>query len=208
MESTLAPIFLQESVDDVRHREETALEELLALRQRRVVLFGSGNLGRQAVGALRGIGIEPLSFSDNNQERWGTQIDGLYVLSPLDAAALYGKNSVFLVTIWNAFHWFRETAQQLSNYGCDQVAPYVSLHWRFPLTFLPCLLNDLPHKLYRDRDAVLRAAELWADLESRNIYEANIRLRALGDLDGIPGRPIENTYLRATCKILKHVRRI
>jgi FkbM family methyltransferase len=185
---------LREPLEAVIHRARHQLENLLLTRDNRVVLFGAGNLGRQAASALRGIGIKPLSFTDNNRDRWGTQIDGLGVLSPHDAAALYGKDSVFLVTIWNAFHWFRETAQQLSSYGCDKVAPYVLLHWRFPETFLPCLLNDLPHKLYQDWDAVLKSAELWSDLESRQIYEANIRLRALGEMDGLPGRPVENTY--------------
>ncbi|MGA8669988.1 MAG: FkbM family methyltransferase [Terracidiphilus sp.] len=167
---------------------------MLHTRDNRVVLLGSGNLGRRAARALQEIGIRPLAYSDNNQERWGTQIDGIDVLSPAEAAAVYGRDSTFLVTIWNAFHWFRETAQQLSDYGCDLIAPYVLLHWRFPEIFLPCLLNDLPHKLYEDRGPVLAAADLWVDTESRSLYDANIRLRALGDLYGLPGRPEENTY--------------
>jgi FkbM family methyltransferase len=55
-------------------------------------------------------------------------------------------------------------------------------------------LNDLPHKLYRESDLVLAAQALWADRESRAIYDANIRFRALGNLDNLPGRPVENTY--------------
>ena len=185
---------LQEPIDSVKYRERYALEEMLRSRNSRVVLFGSGNLGRRAAQALRGIGIEPLAFSDNNKDRWGTRIDGLEVLSPTEAARCYGNDSTFLVTIWNEFHWFRETALQLKSYGCGQVAPYVALHWRFPEMFLPCLLNDLPHKLYRESDLVLATQALWADRESRAIYDANIRFRALGNLDNLPGRPVENTY--------------
>jgi FkbM family methyltransferase len=185
---------LQEPLESVMRRERCALDDLLHSRDNRVVLFGSGNLGTRAAAALRSIAIEPLAFSDNNQARWGTQVEGLEVLPPVEAAAKFGRDSTFLVTIWNAFHWFNETAQQLDDAGCDQVAPYVLLHWRFPETFLPCLLNDLPHNLYRDRDLVLAAANLWADRESRSIYEANMQLRALGVLDNLPGRPIENTY--------------
>jgi FkbM family methyltransferase len=185
---------LQEPLDSVIHRERYALEDILSARNNRVVLFGSGNLGRQAVGALQGIGITPLAFSDNNQQRWGTTIEGVNVLSPADAAAMYGKDSIFLVTIFNEFHWFRETAEQLHSYGCDAVAPYMLLHWRFPELFLPCLLNDLPSKLYMERDSVLAAADLWADASSRAIYDANIRLRALGNVDEIFVRPAENTY--------------
>lgn len=186
---------LSEPLESVTHRERFALEELLLKRNNRVVLFGAGNLGRNAAAALRTIGIAPLAFSDNNKSRWGTQIENLDVLPPIDAAQQYGKDSVFLVTIWNEFHWFQETAEQLASYGCDEVAPYVFLHWRFPEIFLPCLLNDLPHKLYAERDQILAAAELLAEEESRAIFDANIRLRSHGEFDGIPGRPAENTYL-------------
>lgn len=185
---------LREPIDSVMQREQCALEQLLRSRENRVVLFGSGNLGRRAASSLTGIGIRPLAFADNNRDRWGTQIQSLDVLSPDEAAKLYGKNSVFLVTIWNAAHWFQETAEQLIALGCDNVAPYVYLHWRFPEIFLPCLLNDSPHKLYRDRDSVLAGAALWDDDESRTIYDANIRFRALGDMDRLSGRPVENTY--------------
>ena len=186
---------LQEPVQSVIRRERDTLEELLRSRSNRVVLFGSGNLGRKAVGALQEIGVTPLAFSDNNQKRWGTALENTPILPPKEAAALYGSNAVFLVTIWNEFHWFCETKQQLTGYGCDSVIPYSFLHWRFPDTFLPCLLNDLPNKLYRERDLILKAADIWADPASRDLFEANIRLRALGEFDGIPGRSVENTYL-------------
>ena len=64
---------LQEPIDAVRHRERNALDDLLRTRNNRVVLFGCGNLGQQAAMALRGIGIDPLAFSDNNKARWGSQ---------------------------------------------------------------------------------------------------------------------------------------
>ena len=90
MDSTLAPIFLHESVDDVRRREQTALEELLALRQRRVVLVGAGTLGKRAHSLLGEIGCQVLAFTDNNAAIWGTRIDDTPVLPPAQAASLYG----------------------------------------------------------------------------------------------------------------------
>jgi FkbM family methyltransferase len=186
---------LQEPVESVKHRERHALETLLASRNNRVVLFGTGNLGKRAVGLLQEIGIEPLAFADNNQSLWGTVIQGLKVLSPAEAAQLYGSDATFLITIWNEFHWFRETKNQLYSLGCSQLAPYTYFYWRFPDQFLPFLLNELPHHLYEDRERVLAAETIWADIESSDIYRANIHLRALGDPSGVPGRPQENTYL-------------
>ncbi len=118
MPDSLAKLF-EEPLDSVMHRERHALEGLLRSRNNRVVLYGAGNLGRQAASALREIDIKPLAFSDNNCERWGTQVCELDVLEPKEAAALYGDNSTFLITIWNEFHWFQETATQLSAYEGD-----------------------------------------------------------------------------------------
>jgi len=185
---------LQETPGAVLHREQSALEETLRNFQNRVVLFGAGGLGQRAAKALESIGVRPLAFSDNNQQRWGKEIDSILVLPPTEAARLYGGDAAFLLTIWNPFHWFSETSRQLQEYGCKQIVPYPPLFWRFPQLFLPFLFNDLPHKLYLERNQILAAESIWADQQSRSIYEANIRLRALGNLDSLPGRPIENTY--------------
>jgi len=100
---------IDEPIESVRRREQNALEDLLRTRNNRVVLFGCGNLGRQAAMVVRSIGIAPLAFSDNNQARWGTQIDEIEVLPPIKAVESYGTSATFLVTIWNEFHWFQET---------------------------------------------------------------------------------------------------
>jgi FkbM family methyltransferase len=186
---------LQEPIPSVLERERTALDRLLLKSNGRVVLFGSGSLGQRAAQALRTIGVSPLAFSDNNRQRWHTEVEGLTILPPEEAAHRYGRDALFLVTIWNEFHWFSETDQQLRSYGCGNVSPYPPLHWRFPETFLPCLLNDLPSKVIQDRDLVLRAGKLWNDELSQAIFEANVRLRLKGEFADIPGRPIENTYL-------------
>jgi len=43
---------LDEPIESVRRREQNALPDLLRARNNRVVLFGCGNLGRQAARAL------------------------------------------------------------------------------------------------------------------------------------------------------------
>src|SRR5260370_41077105 len=106
---------LNEAVPSVVQRERGALESLLEEQNNRVVLFGAGSLGTRTLRELRGIGIEPLAFSDNNRERWGSIIEGCPVLSPVDAAAKYGADTLFIISIWNAAHWFVETLAQLKS---------------------------------------------------------------------------------------------
>ena len=85
-----------ESVDEVRERERTALDALLGHKNRRVVLFGAGTLGKRAIKLLKGIDCDILAFSDNGPAACGTEIDGIPVLTPEKAAALYGEKAVFL----------------------------------------------------------------------------------------------------------------
>jgi threonine dehydrogenase-like Zn-dependent dehydrogenase len=95
---------LQEPIPSVLERERTALDRLLLNSNGRVVLFGSGSLGQRAAQALRTIGVSPLAFSDNNRQRWHTEVEGLTILPPEEAARRYGRDALFLVTIWNEFH--------------------------------------------------------------------------------------------------------
>ena len=130
MDSALAPLF-EESIEQVCARERNALQELIDLRDGRIVLFGAGTLGRRALSLLTQIGYPPLAFSDNNQKAWSSQVEGLPVLPPADAARRYGTSALFLVTIWNDRHWFKETWQQLTGLGCTLVSS---------LVFVPSLL--------------------------------------------------------------------
>ncbi len=194
MDSALATLFSR-SVEEVRTHERSALQELLDQREGRVVLFGAGTLGRRALALLTEMGYKPLAFSDNNRSSWGSMVEGTPVLPPAEAAALYGKSALILVTIWNDRHWFNETYQQLTGLGCTLVSSYAPLFWRFPDRFLQLvLLNAPPHHVYEQAEDVLRAEHVWADSESVEIYRANIRWRALGDPRDLPGRPKENTY--------------
>jgi FkbM family methyltransferase len=193
LESALQEI-LREPISSVKERERTALDRLLGQTKNRCVLFGAGGLGRSALGALKGTGIQPLAISDNNQALWGTPVDGTPLLSPADAAERFGKDALFIVTIRNEHHSSRETFGQLKSLGCQHVSSANPVCWRLSEALLPFLLYDLPHKLYEQSDRVLLAAQIWEDDASRLDYLANIRLRALDDLSGLPEPAVEESY--------------
>jgi len=195
--ATLIPLreILTESVSAVKQREASALDQLLLAHQNRVVLFGCGTLGRRAVNLLREIGIHPLAFCDNNPSHWGTTVGSLAVLSPSDAAAQFGMNSVFFVTIWNDFHWYRDTLAKLTSLGCTSVSSYAPIFWRFGDRFMDLrLLNEPAHRLYQHLDEVFEAEDVWADEESLETYRSNIVWRAKGDPSHLPYPAPEKTY--------------
>lgn len=185
---------LAEPVSSVVQRERNALEDAIRERRGKLVLFGAGNLGRNALAGLRNMGVEPLCFSDNDQQRWGSFINGCPVLAPMKAVTQYGEDALFIVTIWNANHWYIETEAQLRSLGCKYIASCSSVYWRFADVLLPFLLHDLPHKIYEDARRVLAAERLWADASSLSTYRSLTYWYATGDASLLPARPHENSY--------------
>jgi FkbM family methyltransferase len=184
-----------ESIAHVRLRENTVLDRLLAECNRQCVIFGAGTMGRRALSALHSMGIHPLSFADNNQALWGKFVDGIPILSPEDAAELFGEDAVFFIAIRNENHWYRETFEQLLHLGCAHISSSEPIAWRFPDKFPSFLLYDLPHKLYAHAEEVAHAARLWADEESIAEYVAQIQLRAFGDPSGLSAPALCESYM-------------
>lgn len=174
---------LGESVSDAQLRESTMFQNLRTAVGRDVVLFGAGGLGRKTLGQLRSIGIEPVAFSDNSDSRWGSQLDGVPVLSPSTAVETYGTTAVFVVTIWGAAspHRFEQTATQLKTLGCKAISTYPWLAWSHPTVMLPYYSVDLPSKLLVERQEILEAFELLSDDFSRREYVSQVKWRLGGD---------------------------
>jgi FkbM family methyltransferase len=177
--SELEEIF-REPVPVVREREARSLERLLASTDGRVVLFGAGGLGRQTLACLREIGVEPLALTDNNPAHWHAAVDGVTVLPPPVAAESFGATALFLVTIWNPYHWFSETQRRLTQLGCQHISPPSPVYWRFPEKLLPFYAQDLPHKIWADANSVLNAAQIWSDDRSRQEYLRQVLWRIEG----------------------------
>jgi len=147
----------------------------------KVVLFGAGGLGRQTLACLRAASIEPLAFCDNNETLWQTTVDGLKVVAPQEAARLFGDVALFVVTIWNPFHWYSETKELLSQAGCRRITSASPVYWRFAESLLPFYAQDLPHKLLASKDDVLKASALWSDNESAAEFARQVAWRFSGE---------------------------
>jgi len=120
----------------VRTDPEDYLESLLsetAGSAGSLILFGAGPLGRYTLAGLRKVGVEPIAFADNNSQLWNQRIDGLNVLSPTEAVALYGSRAAFVVTIYNG----SSPRNQLRDLGCQAVIPFAPLFWRYATVFIP-----------------------------------------------------------------------
>jgi FkbM family methyltransferase len=188
-------MLLAEGADGARKRERSAFDELAAPYASTVVLFGAGGLGRRTLAGLREHGVEPAAFVDSNPAAWGQQIDGVPVLDPEAGARRYGNSAVFVVTIWGALgkDRMKDRIDQLKKLGCERVASFGLLYWKYPEGLLPHYGADLPHKVH-EQAAAREAFELWDDEASRREYISQIRWRLLLDFDGLAGPVEHNIY--------------
>lgn len=187
---------LDEDITHVIERERTAFDLLVSPFGDSLVLFGAGHLGMKTLAGLRKIGIEPLAFADNNSKLWNSRIEGIEVLSPQDAAHKYGSNAAFVITIWRALGGDRQAQrrEQLIKLGCQKVASFGQLFWKYPDVFMPHYCLDLPHKFHEHRDELRKAFYLWSDDDSRRGYLAQLRFRLLMDFNELPSPVLHPQY--------------
>jgi FkbM family methyltransferase len=178
---------LSESIASARTREQRLRAELEAGRSKPIVLFGAGGLGRRTLALLRAAGRDVAGFIDNDSGRWGTDVDGVPVVSPADAAARFAADGLVVVTIWRAEggHDFLETRDGLQRAGWQRVESFIPLYWALGAAALPYITIDAPSHVLAARDDVRAAASLWSDERSLREYVAQVRWRLTGDFGSL-----------------------
>jgi FkbM family methyltransferase len=145
---------------------------------------------------LRRHGIEPVAFADNNARLWNSQVDGVPVLRPADAAKQFGTSAAFVISIWGARAADRtaDRIAALHALGCETVVPFAPLFWRYPEGVLPHYTVDLPHKVIERSADVFAAFDLWSDEASRREYVAQLRWRLACDFAGLGEPDVASIY--------------
>jgi FkbM family methyltransferase len=163
-------------------RTSEAYHRLAHPFERRVVIFGTGQLGRFVLPALLRAGLDPLAFCDNNSSRWGTAINGVEVMPPAAALEKYGENACFLVAAYNS----SPLRRQLQELGCRRIVPYPVFFWKHWANLPEEERLELPHRILQQADQIPSAYEMLADDPSREEFRAQIRWRCLMDYDCLP----------------------
>jgi FkbM family methyltransferase len=199
MTITEAPIreqiqeLLREGREGAIRREKTAFDQAVGPRGRSLVLFGAGGIGRKTLRGLREVGIEPLAFTDNNTALWGTEVNGVPVIPPKEAAARYAQSAAFVVTIWcgEGQDRMRDRTGFLRGLGCTHIVTFGQLFWKYPGIYLPHYSAAPAHQVHEQAAEVIEAAALWADDASRREYLSQLRWRLAFDFDGLAD-PVEH----------------
>lgn len=151
--------------------------------ERRIVIYGAGELGQRILAGLRTLGLDALAFSDRNPALWSRRIADIPVLSPEDAARIHGSAAIFVVSVWHPVQsgGIRNIIDHLNSIGCERVVPFVSLYWKFPRTFLPYFLWDRPEHVLHAAAEIRAAYRLLAGARSQNEFLRQLKLRLTGD---------------------------
>ncbi len=176
---------LAQNPSDVRRKLRDQFSETAGDSTKLIILFGVKSWpARHALEGLKRLGLEPQAFIDNDSSLWNTKVDGIPVLSPKEAADAYGKNGVFVVSIYNG----SAPRKQLRELGCAKVLQFEKLFHSYADTFLPYLALDLPDQIFEEADAVRAALPIWADDQSQREYLAQLNYSITLDADSLPPR--------------------
>ena len=171
-----------ESLEDAASRAAGEFDRIAGACADRLVIFGTGYVGRLALEGLRAAGVEPLAFCDNNPRTWGTRVDEVPVLSPAGAAERYRDSAAFIIAIYNpSGPW-----EQLRQLGCERIVPYPVLFWKYR-QFMPREDRlELPAGILARSAEFAAGYDLLADEKSRREFRAQIRWRCLLDYACLP----------------------
>jgi FkbM family methyltransferase len=183
---------LTEAPAAARSREQTALP---AEAGASLVLFGAGRLGRNVLAALGRHGVVPVAFADNQVELWHRRIDGVEVLPPAEAAARFGSEATFVVTIFRGLgdEGMQAREHLLRELGCRRVMSFLPLAWSYADDLLPYYGAALPSTILESAAELGDLAGAWGDAESRRVFSAQLRWRLRGDFSGM-GPPASDQY--------------
>ena len=155
-----------------------------------MVLFGSGYLGRHVHRDLAGLPYRALAYVDNNTALWGTEVDGLEIMSPEDAAARFGPDVLWLITIYT---------NSLVIAQCESLGvPWMTcaeLSWVLPEPHPPSFVFGTPDRLADARRPSTRQHPSGPMRDSEAEYRSQVRWRFLLDYEALraPG-PMSELY--------------
>jgi FkbM family methyltransferase len=149
-----------------------------------VVIYGAGNVGRDAARVLSAHGSQVIGFLDR-RVREGAIVDDLPVWSP-NANAVWPHEAIAVIAIFNPGVDVEAIRVQLERSGFAKVYTFLDLHDAFAEA-----LGDrywLTHRArYTDWEAAAISCEdLWADDESRHVYSSLLRFRLSHDYRDLP----------------------
>jgi len=176
--------------DGLKPREQGTFDAL-ARGAAEAVIFGSGALGRILLTAARASNVPVAAFADNKKALWGTEVEGVPVLSPADAVAKFNERAYFLIGVFNSAAPMR----QLADLGARRIVPYPAFYWKYVSTIPWAPGIELPSRIVADAAAIREGYACLYDDKSREEFAAQIAWRCTLDYSRLaPADPGADIY--------------
>ncbi len=131
-----------------------------------------------------------VAFVDNNPALWGTEVEGLDVLSPDEAKDRFGDTALWLITIYTN----SRVIKQCRELGVPWVT-CAELSWILPEPHPNSFVFGKPERLAESADEIETAMSVWADADSEAEYRSQVRWRFLLDYSALrTPRPMPESY--------------
>jgi FkbM family methyltransferase len=187
---------LTEKLPTAASQEREAFDRSAGISEGQLIIYGAGGLGLRILEGLQANGVEPIAFIDRSPIAQTRRPGGLEVLPPEVAARRFGNSAVIVVAVWNplAPGGVRSIIEQLISLGCRRVVPFTQVFWKYPETFLPYYLCDLPSRILPQADQVRLAYALFDEPESQLEFLRQLEMRLTGDLASLPAPTNDPQY--------------
>ena len=103
--------------ENIQQKENFILR--CSLKEKPIVLFGSGEFGRQVLAELQKLKLNVIGFMDNNSSRWGKVLNGVKIVSPKE----YERGTYILVTS----QYYDDIKKQLFKMGLVEEQDFLFL---------------------------------------------------------------------------------
>lgn len=152
--------------------DQSCLFDRISGGGRPVILHGAGNTGRElALCMLPDYGGR-LLFSDQRCDLWGKHIDGIPVLNPAEAAQRYGREGIFVITVFNREPdcAYAAIAEHLERLGAAHCVPWPFVAWKYADALLPRYFLGSAKDIWPFREEIRQVFSALADERSRVIF--------------------------------------
>lgn len=176
----------------------------------RILIYGAGSSGIAFLYDLRRVGIEPLYFVDSNQDKVGTNCEGLMVISPEDIISQAGGQALIIVCInTDGKRYCKSFAEalrvgghhgvyeKLRACGCKNIVDYTYFrrcHALFTNEKYNAPSCSDVYLMELHEQEIAQVYDTMEDDLSREVYEKIVRFRLLDDSIEVPTMTQEKQY--------------
>ena len=142
----------------------------------KIILFGCGGKGRQAIKLLDDLDIHISAACDNNKEIQGTCFSGSIFIQSLDAVLRDIKNSKACILLTCSINYAIEMEQEL-NMKCPDIPVY---HLCNPFKIEQTLISSA--EIEQNRELLEKQYTWLGDEESKNIFTDTLNSKITGNM--------------------------